>query len=74
MPNFVAITSNMAEISRFFDISTWRPPPSWIFKIETVNRVELLNHAYIVFARTFNYTHFNFKSDTYFDDKFRVYN
>jgi len=23
----------VAEISRFFDISRWRPPPSWIFKI-----------------------------------------
>ena len=25
--------SKPAEIWRFFDFSTWRPPPSWIFKI-----------------------------------------
>ena len=34
MPNFVQMASTVAEISRFFDISRWRPPPSWIFKIK----------------------------------------
>jgi len=33
MPNFVEIASTVAEVSRFFDISTWRPPPSYIFNI-----------------------------------------
>jgi len=27
-PNFVEIASTVAEISRFSDISRWRPPPS----------------------------------------------
>ena len=33
VPNFVKIGWTAAEIWRFFDLSRWRPPPSWIFKI-----------------------------------------
>jgi len=29
MQNFVEIASTVAEISRFFDISRWRQPPSY---------------------------------------------
>jgi len=32
-PNCVEIASTVADISRFFDFSRWRPPPSWIFEI-----------------------------------------
>jgi len=33
MPNFAAIGQAVAETWPFFDVSRWRPPPSWIFKI-----------------------------------------
>jgi len=33
MPNFEAIAPTVAEIWQYFDFSTWRPPPSWIFQI-----------------------------------------
>jgi len=33
MPNFVTNGQTVAEIWRFFDISKWRPLPSWVFKI-----------------------------------------
>jgi len=33
LPNFLAIRPTVAEIWRFFDVSRWRPPPSWIFQI-----------------------------------------
>jgi len=29
----VNIGQTMAEIRRFFDFSSWRPPPCWIFEI-----------------------------------------
>ena len=32
MANFVKIGQSVAKILRFFDLSRWRPPPSWIFK------------------------------------------
>ena len=37
VPNFVEIASTVAEISRFFDISRWRPPPSWFSKFKFFN-------------------------------------
>jgi len=47
VPNFVAIAPTVADILRFFDISRWQLPPSWIFKmlkiltVGTVKMVEL---------------------------------
>jgi len=37
MPNFVEITSTVAEISRFFDISRSRPRHLGFLKLETFN-------------------------------------
>ena len=37
VPNFEAIAPTVAEIWQYFDFSTWRPPPSWIFKFQFFN-------------------------------------
>ena len=49
-PNFVAIGQTVAEISRFLDLTRWRPPTSWILKILNFNgrngqKVELRHRA-----------------------------
>jgi len=33
MPNFVKIAQSVAKILRFFNFSSWRLPPSWIFEM-----------------------------------------
>ena len=33
VPNFVEIGQTVADIWWFFDFSSWRPPPCWIFQI-----------------------------------------
>jgi len=33
VPNFAAIVQIVAEIWRFFEFPTWRPPRCWIFKM-----------------------------------------
>ena len=38
VPNFLKIGQTPAEILRFFYFSTWRPPPSRIFKISNFQR------------------------------------
>jgi len=50
MQNFVEIGQTAAEIWQFFDFSSWRPPPSWIFKISNLmvghlKRAELRRRA-----------------------------
>ena len=50
MPNFEAIAPTVAEIWQYFDFSTWRPPPSWIFQISILTvgwlkRAELRRRA-----------------------------
>ena len=36
MPKFVKIGQSVAKILRFFDLSRWRPPLSWIFEIMNI--------------------------------------
>jgi len=43
VPYFEAIPPTVAEIWRYFELSRWRPPPSWILnflKILTVGRLK----------------------------------
>jgi len=49
--NFVETGQTFVEISRFYSLSNWRPPPSWIFKnskfltADTLEKPDILNPA-----------------------------